>query len=72
LYAEYEQLVDGYSWNLSELRKLTIRERKHWLKRYLYKLEKEYQRQHTLNNSTKTVMGSAMGGGVTFGGMAFR
>lgn len=71
-YSEYEQLVDAYKWSLSEIRKLTFRERKHWLDRYIYKLEQEYQKQHRQNNSTQTVIGSAMGGGVTFGGMAFR
>lgn len=71
-YQEYEQLVDGYGWSLFEMKKMTIRERRHWVNRYLHKLEQEYQRQHRANNSAQTIIGNAMGGAVTFGGHRLR
>lgn len=71
-YSEYEQLVDAYGWQLPDIKKLSIRERRHWVNRYLYKLEQEYQKQHRANNTAQTVIGSAIGGGITFRGMGIR
>lgn len=71
LYKEYEQLVDAFHWPLSESRQLTYRERKHWIKRYIYKLELEYDKMHQANNSNQVVTRS-VGQGVTFGGMPYR
>lgn len=71
LYKEYEQLVDGYSWSIFESRKLTYRERKHWVARYLFKLEQDYERMHQLNNQNQTITRS-VGQGVTFGGIPYR
>jgi len=51
---------------------LSYRERKHWVNRYLYKLEMEYQKQHRQNNQAQTVMGQAIGGMPTFGGIPLR
>ncbi|APC46397.1 hypothetical protein HWB05_gp135 [Streptomyces phage BRock] len=59
-------MVDGYpGWSLAEIKKLTYRERQHWLDRYLYKLEQELQRRHRQNNSPQVRVGS-IGQGVTF------
>lgn len=71
LYKEYEQLTDAFHWPVSESRQLTYRERKHWIKRYVYKLEQEYERMHQLNNSTQVITRS-VGEGVTFGGTPYR
>jgi hypothetical protein len=71
LYNEYEQLVDAFGWPVSECRKLSYRERKHWIKRILYKLELDYERMHLANNSNQTVTRS-VGQGVTFGGVPYR
>lgn len=71
LYKDYEQLVEAFQWPISESRKLTYRERKHWVSRYVYKLEQEYERVHQLNNSTQ-VTTRAVGQGVTFGGVPYR
>lgn len=65
-------MVDAYSWALSDIRDLTYRERKHWLDRYLYKLELALDRKHRQDNSTQTTIGSVLGGGVSFSGMPFR
>lgn len=72
LYSEYEQLVDAFSWSLSDIKELSYRERKHWVERYLYKLELEYQRQHRQNNQAQTIIGQAIGGIPTFGGVPLR
>jgi hypothetical protein len=71
LYREYEQLVDAYNWSLYECRMISYRERKHWVARYLFKLEQEYERVHQSNNQNQTIMRS-VGQGVTFGGIPFR
>jgi lysyl-tRNA synthetase class II len=71
LYKEYEQLTDAFHWPLSESRKLTYRERKHWIKRYVYKLEQEYERMHQLNNSAQVITRS-VGQDVTFSGMPYK
>jgi len=71
LYKEYEQLVDAFGWPVSESRILTYRERKHWINRYVFKLEKEYERIHQQNNSNQVHV-NTMGSGVTFGGKPFR
>ena len=71
LYQDYEQLVEAFQWPITESRKLTYRERKHWVKRYLFKLEQEYERMHQLNNSNQTVIRS-VGEGVSFNGMRYR
>ncbi|WPH58267.1 hypothetical protein SEA_LUCKYSOCKE_91 [Streptomyces phage LuckySocke] len=51
---------------------MTIRERRHWVNRYLYQLEQQYQRQHQQNNSAQTIIGNAMGGAVSFMGRSLR
>jgi hypothetical protein len=71
LYKEYEQLNDAFQWSPSESRKLTYRERKHWVKRYLFKLEQEYDRMHQANNSNQVITRS-VGQGVTFGGVPYK
>jgi hypothetical protein len=71
LYKEYEQLVDAYHWAPSEIRKLSYRERKHWVKRYLFKLEQEYEKMHQANNSAQVIT-RTVGQGVTFGGVPYR
>jgi hypothetical protein len=71
LYKEYEQLTDAFHWPVSESRRLTYRERKHWIKRYVYKLEQEYERMHQANN-TNQVITRSVGQDVAFGGMPYR
>lgn len=71
LYKEYEQLVDAYRWSITEIRQLSYRERKHWVERYLHKLELEYDRMHQANNTNQTVVRS-VGQEVTFNGMRYR
>lgn len=65
-------MVDGFGWSLSDIKELPFRERKHWVERYLYKLEQEYQRQHRQNNQAQTIIGQAIGGMTTFGGVPLR
>jgi hypothetical protein len=71
LYKEYEQLADFLHWPISELRHLTYRERQHWVKRYIFKLEQDYDRMHQANNSTQVMMRS-VGQEVTFGGIPYK
>jgi hypothetical protein len=71
LYKEYEQLQEGFNWSIFDSRKLTYRERKHWVKRYLYKLEQQYEQMHQANNSTQVIT-RPVGAGVTFGGVPMR
>lgn len=71
LYTEYEQLQEGFGWSIFDSRKLSYRERKHWVARYLHKLEKEYERLHQLNNSNQVIT-KEVGSGVTFGGVRFK
>lgn len=71
LYKDYEQLVEAFDWSVSESQKLTYRERRHWVSRYVHKLQQEYEQMHQLNNSTQVTVRS-VGQGVTFGGMPYR
>jgi len=39
MYGEVEALVDYYSWNLLDVKRLSVRERRHWYKRIKAKKE---------------------------------
>lgn len=71
LYRDYEQLVDAYHWSIPDIRKLSYRERRHWVRRYVHKLEKEYDRMHQLNNMNQTTVRS-VGQDVAFSGIPYK
>lgn len=39
MYYEVEQLVDFYNWRVEDVKKLTVRERRHWFNRVKYKID---------------------------------